>query len=93
MATALTVLRALLLFVGHAAALPQQQQTAPLLHPQTFVPLPVGSITPNGWLLEQLKLQAEGLSGHLAMFYPSIADSWWVGGVQDQDGFIYQQAP
>ena len=51
---------------------------APALAPQAFVPLPVGSITPRGWLLEQLKLQAEGLSGHLAMFYPSIADSWWV---------------
>jgi hypothetical protein len=64
-----------------------------LLRPQAFVPLPVGSITPSGWLLEQLKIQAEGLSGHLAMFYPSIADSWWVGGTQDQGGMIYQQAP
>ena len=55
--------------------------------------MPVGAITPRGWLLEQLKLQAEGLSGHLAMFYPSIAESWWVGGTEDQGGMIYQQAP
>ena len=27
------------------------------------------------------------------MFYPSIADSWWVGGTEDQGGMIYQQAP
>jgi hypothetical protein len=76
--------------LGRTAALPRAQ---PTLAPQAFVPLPVGSITPEGWLLEQLKLQAEGLSGHLAMFYPSIADSWWVGGTQDQGGMIYQQAP
>jgi hypothetical protein len=77
-------LTALALLIGHAAALPQRQApaAAPLLHPQAFVPLPVGSIRPDGWLLEQLKLQAEGLSGHLAMFYPSIADSWWVGGIE-----------
>ena len=58
-------------------AVPQRGQQQ--LQPQAFVPLGVGSVTPQGWLLEQLKLQAEGLSGHLAMFYPSIAESWWVG--------------
>ena len=94
----------LLLLSGGARALPQASflpsslsssppPSALLLAPQAFAPLPVGSITPKGWLLEQLKLQAEGLSGHLAMFYPSIADSWWVGGAQDQGGMIYQQAP
>ena len=72
-------------------AVPQRGQQQ--LQPQAFVPLGVGSVTPQGWLLEQLKLQAEGLSGHLAMFYPSIAESWWVGGLEDQGGFIYQQAP
>jgi hypothetical protein len=74
-------------------AVPQRAGQQQQLQPQAFVPLGVGSITPQGWLLEQLKLQAEGLSGHLAMFYPSIAESWWVGGTQDQGSFIYQQAP
>ena len=46
----------------------------------SFTPLPVGSVTPEGWLLEQLKLQAEGLSGHLAMFWPPVAESIWTGG-------------
>ena len=29
--------------------------------PRTYVPLRTGAVTPNGWLLKQLKLQAEGL--------------------------------
>ena len=36
------------------------------LAPRAYTPLPVGTVTPTGWLLEQLTLQAEGLSGHLA---------------------------
>eukprot|EP01044_Picomonas_judraskeda_P002685 COSAG03_NODE_199_length_10789_cov_369.743312_16_plen_119_part_00 len=84
----------LLLTAQQGLGLPQQHQPpTQQLQPQAFVPLGVGSITPRGWLLEQLKLQAEGLSGHLAMFYPSIAESWWVGGTDDQGSWIYQQAP
>ena len=35
------------------------------LQPDFFVKLPVGSIKPNGWLLEALNRQADGLAGHL----------------------------
>lgn len=44
--------------------------TAAVLVPMQYQPLPLGTVTPKGWLLDQLKLQAEGLTGHLAQFWP-----------------------
>jgi DUF1680 family protein len=37
---------------------------APLM-PGPFVKLPIGSITPKGWLRQQLQLEADGMTGHL----------------------------
>ncbi len=37
---------------------------APLL-PSPLLKLPIGSITPRGWLRRQLELEAEGMTGHL----------------------------
>lgn len=45
-----------------------------------FEPLPLGSIKPAGWLREQLRIQADGLGGHLDEFWPDIKDSAWFGG-------------
>jgi hypothetical protein len=42
--------------------------------------LPLGSIQARGWLARQLRIQAEGLSGHLDQFWPDVADSRWFGG-------------
>ena len=42
--------------------------------------LPLGSITPGGWLRDQLTIQIEGLTGNLESFWPDIKDSGWIGG-------------
>ncbi len=43
-------------------------------------PLALGSVTPAGWLQRQLRLQADGLTGHLDEFWPDVAQSQWFGG-------------
>lgn len=53
---------------------------ASALNPLAFRPLPLGTIRPTGWLEHQLRIQANGLSGHLDLFWPDIQDSGWIGG-------------
>lgn len=45
-----------------------------------FRPFPLKAISPQGWLAQQLRIQADGLSGHLDEFWPDIRDSAWIGG-------------
>ena len=52
-------------------------------------PLPLGSIQPRGWLKNQLRIQANGLSGHLDEFWPDIQKSAWFGG----DADAWERAP
>jgi DUF1680 family protein len=40
----------------------------------------LGSIRPEGWLKDQLRIQADGLTGHLDEFWPDVRDSGWIGG-------------
>ncbi len=54
-----------------------------------FRPLPLGSIRPRGWLTRQLRIQADGLSGHLDEFWPDVGRSQWFGG--DAEG--WERAP
>ena len=50
-----------------------------------FVPLPLVSVRPAGWLARQLRLQADGLTGHLDEFWPDVQRSGWIGG--DAEGW------
>ena len=59
------------------------------LHPPAFTPLPLGSVRPLGWLLRQLRLQADSLSGKLDEFWPDIQRSQWFGGDQE----AWERAP
>lgn len=66
------------------------------LNSPIFRPLSINEIKPEGWLLNQLKIQASGLSGNLDKFWPDIKDSQWIGGTTEGwerlpywlDGFI-----
>lgn len=42
-------------------------------------------IKPRGWILDQLKLQRDGLNGNLDKVWPDIRDSKWIGG--DREGW------
>src|SRR5690242_2293558 len=47
----------------------------------SFRPLPLGAVKPRGWLADQLRTQAAGLSGHLHDFWPDVGpNSGWLGG-------------
>jgi len=51
------------------------------LQANAFNPLPLTSVKPTGWLLRELQIQANGLSGHLDEFWPDLGpDSGWLGG-------------
>ena len=63
-----------------AADPPRDGDTPSGLGELAFRPLPLGSISPEGWLRRQLRLQADGLSGHLDEFWPDVGQSQWFGG-------------
>lgn len=46
-----------------------------------FLPLPLDCTRPRGWLENQLRIQAQGLSGHLDETWPDVGpNSGWLGG-------------
>src|ERR1700677_4441717 len=51
------------------------------LAPGVFYFLPLGSIRPRGWLKDQLRIQANGLGGHLDETWADVGpNSGWLGG-------------
>lgn len=51
-----------------------------MLKSLTFKQYTTNELKPTGWLKNQLKIQAEGLSGNLDKIWPDIRDSAWIGG-------------
>lgn len=61
----------------------------PPLAQTKFVALPLGAIKPQGWLKDQLTVQARGLTGHLDEFWPDLKNSAWKG----KDGDAWERGP
>ena len=61
------------------------------LQESPYAQLPLGAIEPRGWLQEQLKRQADGLTGHLDEVYPQVCgdNNAWLGG----DGDAWERGP
>ncbi|KAL0253124.1 hypothetical protein SLS55_010575 [Diplodia seriata] len=61
---------------------------ATVLLPFLLTPLPLGTVhaPASSWLAATLSLSATGLAGHLASFYPYVADSSWLGGASEYSG-------
>ena len=58
-----------------------------------FTPLPIGAVKADGWLLKQLQLQRDGLTGYAETLYNGAGDlgaaSDWLGGTGDS----WERAP
>jgi hypothetical protein len=69
----------LALAFGTALATFSAAQDGKSLVPLVFTPLPLGSISPTGWLKDQMQLMVDGLGGHEHDFYNYVAHSSWLG--------------
>jgi hypothetical protein len=63
------------------------------LEPRAFEPLPLGSVKARGWLTAQLEAQADGLSGHMALFWEDIVSSIWLGGKYREGDGLNEDLP
>jgi DUF1680 family protein len=63
---------------------------APLIS-KPFVELPLGAISPEGWLKDQLVRQKNGMTGHLDEIYEPVMGkrNGWLGG----DGDVWERGP
>jgi hypothetical protein len=66
----------------------------PPLAPSPFYKLPIGSITPRGWLRHQLELERDGMTGHLEEISPwlDFAKSSWAD-PQGRGKFGWEEMP
>ena len=65
----------------HVFAQAGADKTRGKLPPQAFQPLELGEVKPAGWLERQLRVQADGLTGHLGETWAYVGpNSGWLGG-------------
>ncbi|MBC7186310.1 MAG: glycoside hydrolase family 127 protein [Calditrichaeota bacterium] len=76
-------------FSAPRARVPWRAPRGKGLRPPLLTPLPASAVRPLGWLRAQLRIQADGLTGHLDEFWPDVAHSKWFGG--DAEG--WERAP
>jgi len=77
----LPIARSLLAATNQPDHKPAVAQDRSPLSKGAFSFLPLGSIRPRGWLNSQLRIQADGLSGHLDETWPDVGpNSGWLGG-------------
>ena len=53
--------------------------------------LPLGAVRPEGWLAEQLRKQADGLTGHAEELYEDIGKSDWLTGANVGKEFAWER--
>lgn len=63
---------------------------APLLT-KPYMELPIGAVKPEGWLLEQMQLMVDGMTGNLDTLYEAVMGprNGWLGG----DGDVWERGP
>ena len=62
---------------------------APLVE-NPYATLPIGAIQAEGWMQEQLQRMADGMTGHLDEWYPTVGTTnGWIGG----DGDVWERGP
>ena len=55
--------------------------------------LPVGAVRPTGWLATQLRMQADGLTGHAEELYADIGKSDWLTGANKGGQYSWERGP
>lgn len=61
------------------------------LQPRKYAELPLGSVHPGGWLLQQLEIMRDGMTGNLDSLYSQVMGprNGWKGG----DGDVWERGP
>ena len=69
------------------------QAAADVVRPTAMDVLPFGSVRPEGFLLERLRRQMEGLTGHAEDLYDDIGKSDWLTGCKRGGQFAWERGP